>query len=93
MDRTTPGTATNQTKSKEIDSPYKLQIQIQHKGRGSHKATEADTGRGITHSRRQQWRSQENLGGVSENNNTCYKTQQYSLIEISDLKISENFLG
>ena len=27
--------------------------------------------------RRAQWRSQENLGVVSKNNNTCYKTQQY----------------
>jgi len=29
-----------------------------------------------------QWRSQKNLGVVSKNNNTCYKTRQYSLIEI-----------
>jgi len=37
-----------------------------------------------------QWQSQENLEGVSENNNTCYKTQQYSLIEISDLELEGN---
>jgi len=37
-----------------------------------------------------QWRSQENLGGVAENNNTFYQTRQYSLIEISDLELEGN---
>ena len=30
------------------------------------------------------------FGGVSENNNTCYKTRQYSLIKISDLELEGN---
>jgi len=30
------------------------------------------------------------FGRVSENNNTCYKTWQYSLIEISDLELEGN---
>ena len=37
-----------------------------------------------------QWRSQKNLGGVSENNNTLHKTRQNSLIEISDLELEGN---